>query len=59
VRCAGTPGHYELTFKRVPDYDVYTEDDKRKYKSILLTTNAHRRNYTVIYGATGNTSTDM
>jgi len=46
VRYAGTPGLYELIFKRVPDYDVYTEDDKRKYKSILLTTNAHRRNYT-------------
>jgi len=25
---------------------MYTEDDKRKYKSILLATNAHRRNYT-------------
>jgi len=46
VRYAGTPGLYELIFKRVPDYDVYTEDDKRKYKSILLTTNAHRRDYT-------------
>jgi len=46
VRYAGTPGLYELIFKRVPDYDVYTEDDKRKYKSILLATNAHRRNYT-------------
>jgi len=46
VRYAGTPSLYELIFKRVPDYDVYTEDDKRKYKSILLTTNAHRRNYT-------------
>jgi len=25
---------------------MYTEDVKRKYKSILLATNAHRRNYT-------------
>jgi len=48
VRYAGTPGLYELIFKKLPDYDVYTEDDKRKYKSILLVTNAqlHRRNYT-------------
>jgi len=41
----GAPGLYELIFKRIPDYDVYTEDYKRKYKSILLATNAHRRNY--------------
>jgi len=47
VRYVGTPNLYELIFKRVPDYDVHTEDDKRKYKSILasLVTNAHRRNY--------------
>jgi len=42
VRYAGTPGLYELIFKKVPDYDT---EDKRKYKSILLATNAHRRNY--------------
>jgi len=45
VRYAGTPGFYELIFKRVPDYDVYTEYDKQKYKSILLAANTHRRNY--------------
>jgi len=39
-------GFYELIFKKAPDYGMYTEDDKRKYKSILLATNAHRRNYT-------------
>jgi len=38
---------YELIIiKRVLDYDMYTKDDKRKYKSILLATNAHRRDYT-------------
>jgi len=46
VQYAGTPSYYELIFKKVPDYDVHMEDDKRKYKSILLATNAHRRNYT-------------
>jgi len=46
VRYAGTPGLYELIFKRLPDDFIYTEDDLQKYKSILLTTNAHRRNYT-------------
>jgi len=46
VRYAGTPGLYEYIFKKIPDYDMYTEDDKRKYESILLATNAHRRNHT-------------
>jgi hypothetical protein len=42
VRYAGTPGIYELIFKRLPDDEIYTEDDMQKYKSILLTTNAHK-----------------
>ncbi|XP_070158059.1 uncharacterized protein [Polyergus mexicanus] len=42
IRYMGTPGLYELIFKRMPDGDVYTEDDKIKYKNILLATNAHR-----------------
>ncbi|KAL6258409.1 hypothetical protein P5V15_010367 [Pogonomyrmex californicus] len=46
VRYNGTPGLYELIFKRLPDDAVFTEDDKQTYKSILLTTNAHR--HTVI-----------
>lgn len=46
VRYAGTPGLYELIFKRIPDGDIYTDDDLQKYKSILLATNIHRRNYT-------------
>jgi len=41
----GTPGLYELIFKRVPDDVICTEDDKQKYKSLLLTTNAHRYNH--------------
>ena len=41
----GTPGLYELIFKRIPDDAVYTESDMQKYKSILFATNAHRRGY--------------
>ncbi|EFN79520.1 hypothetical protein EAI_03471 [Harpegnathos saltator] len=41
----GTPGLYELVFKEIPDDFVYTEADMQKYKSILLATNAHRREY--------------
>ncbi|KYN07220.1 hypothetical protein ALC62_00588 [Cyphomyrmex costatus] len=44
-RYKGTPGLYELIFKRLPDDDIYTENDKQTYKSILLTTNAHRRRH--------------
>lgn len=43
IRYVGTPGLYELIFKRIPDGDVYNDDDKIKYKNILLATNAHRR----------------
>jgi len=45
VRYVGTPGFYELIFKRVPDDVISTEEDKQRYKSMLLTTNAHRYNY--------------
>ena len=45
VRYIGTPGLYELIFKKMPDDDEYTEDDMRKYKNMLITTNAHRRNH--------------
>lgn len=45
VRYAGTPGIYELIFKRLPDDMIYTDDDKQKYRDILLATNAHRRNH--------------
>ncbi|KAL6429511.1 hypothetical protein ACFW04_008292 [Cataglyphis niger] len=43
IRYVGTPGLYELIFKRMPDDLVYTENDKLTYRNILLTTNAHRR----------------
>jgi len=45
VRYVDTPGLYELIFKRVPDDVICTEDDKQKYKNMLLTTNAHRYNH--------------
>jgi len=45
VRYVGTSGLYELIFKRVPNDVICTEDDKQKYKSMLLTTNAHRYNH--------------
>jgi len=45
VLYVGIPGLYELIFKRVPDDVICTEDDKQKYKSMLLTTNAHRYNH--------------
>ena len=42
VRYVGTPGLYELIFKRIPDDTLYTEDDMHKYKSMLLVTNVHK-----------------
>ncbi|KMQ83996.1 hypothetical protein RF55_18624, partial [Lasius niger] len=45
VRYIGTLGLYELIFKRIPDDIIYTENDMQKYKSILLATKAHKRNY--------------
>ncbi|EZA47752.1 hypothetical protein X777_15519 [Ooceraea biroi] len=44
VRYKGTPGLYELVFKRHPD-DMYTVDDLRKYRRMLLVTNAYRRDH--------------
>ena len=44
VRYVGTPGLYELIFKRIPDDLLYTED-MNKYKSMLLTTNAHKHKH--------------
>jgi len=45
VRYIGTLGLYELIFKRIPDDVICTEEDKQKYKSMLLTTNTHRYNH--------------
>jgi len=47
IKYKGTPGLYELIFKRIPDDTIYTENDKLAYKSILLATNAHRRSHKV------------
>ncbi|KYM97254.1 hypothetical protein ALC62_12068 [Cyphomyrmex costatus] len=45
VRHAGTPGLYELIFKRIPDDTLQTEQDMREYKSLLQATNAHRHKH--------------
>jgi len=45
VRYVGTLGLYELIFKRVLDDVICTKDDKQKYKSMLLTMNAHKYNH--------------
>ena len=45
VKYKGTVGLYELIFERTPDDTVCTDADKQKYKSILLATNAHRRDH--------------
>ena len=38
----GTPGLYELLFKRRPNPKKYTENDKSVYLGIVLKTNAHK-----------------
>jgi len=45
VKYKGTPGLYQLIFKRIPDDTIYTENDKLAYKSILLAMNAHKCNH--------------
>lgn len=40
-----TRGLYDLLFKKVADFNKVTEDDKRLYKTLLLKTNAHRRDF--------------
>lgn len=54
IKYLGTPGLYELIFKRIPDDAIYTEEDKNKYKSILLATNAHRRGSNILNPVLGN-----
>jgi len=41
----GTVGLYELIFMKFPNESSYTNIDKQYYKSILLLTNAHKRDY--------------
>ncbi|KYN02006.1 hypothetical protein ALC62_07183 [Cyphomyrmex costatus] len=45
VRYAGTPGLYELIFKRIPDDTLQTEEDMREYKRMLQATNAHKHKH--------------
>lgn len=40
-----TDGLNELLFKKVPNLNLVTENDKKIYKVMLLETNAHRRDY--------------
>lgn len=40
-----THGLNELLFKKKPDLSMITEDDLKKYKLLLLSTNAHRRDF--------------
>ncbi|XP_071576905.1 uncharacterized protein [Temnothorax nylanderi] len=54
VRYVGTPGLYELIFKRIPDDAIYTEDDVQKYKNLLLATNAYRRGHSALNPIMGN-----
>lgn len=54
VKYAGTPGLFELIFNRIPDDAIYTEQDKQKYKSLLLVTNAHRRGHNALLPVLGN-----
>ncbi|KYN27940.1 hypothetical protein ALC57_02651 [Trachymyrmex cornetzi] len=41
-RYDGTAGLYELIFMKFPNESICTDDDVHTYRSILLTTNAHR-----------------
>lgn len=40
-----TPGLHELLFKKLPDLNEITEYDRQLYKTLLLKTNAHRRDF--------------
>jgi len=53
-RYPGTPGLYELIFKKFPDETMCTNTDKQKYKSFLLATNAHIRGYSTYNPIMGN-----
>jgi len=53
-RYLGTPGLYELIFKKFPDETICTNAEKQKYKSILLATNAHRRGHSTHNSIMGN-----
>ncbi|KAG7294794.1 hypothetical protein JYU34_022836 [Plutella xylostella] len=40
-----TRGLVELLYQKKPDLSIVTEEDKQNYKSMLLSTNAHKRKY--------------
>lgn len=40
-----TPGLYDLLFKRLPNDEIYNNEDLKAYKDILVKTNAHKKNY--------------
>lgn len=40
-----TEGLRELLFKKVPDTNIISSDDIQNYKTMLMDTNAHRRDY--------------
>lgn len=45
IRYKGSPGLYELMFLKIPNQDLYGDNDLAKYKAILLSTNAHKQKY--------------
>lgn len=45
INYGASEGLYELLFKRLPDRNIYTDDDLKTYRSILIATNAHRDDY--------------
>jgi hypothetical protein len=45
TRYKPSEGLYELLFKRIPDDQLYTDDDLNAYRNILVQTSAHKRNY--------------
>lgn len=45
IRYKGTRGLYELLFMRLPEEEVYNDNDLVAYKPILLATNGHKQRY--------------
>lgn len=45
TRYTGTQGLYELIFMKKPDREYFSQNDMNAYKSILISTNAHRQRY--------------
>lgn len=44
-RYVATPGLMELIFMKKPDMTIVDDDDRKQYKNILSSTNAHRKRY--------------